>query len=141
MADFMGPRESRLRAHVGLCIVGALLVVVGTALSNTLWPAVIAMLIVGLALQFGMVLGGQFALGNNAAIIAFVVCVMVPAGPEAIGSRVAGWLVAMIASALVATFIWPRTSGASSTSGWPMPVVRLQRSCARWPKEAMRRRP
>ena len=84
------------------------LVVAGTALSNTLWPAVVAMLAVGVALQFAMALGGQFALGNNAAILAFVVAVMVPAGDDAIGSRVAGWITAMVCSALVATFLWPR---------------------------------
>ena len=108
MADFMGPRRSRLVAHSGLPLIGTVLVVAGTALSNTLWPAVIAMLAVGVTLQFAMALGGQFALGNNAAILAFVVAVMVPAGADAIGSRVAGWITAMVCSALVATFLWPR---------------------------------
>ena len=108
MADFMGPRRSRLLAHLGLGLAGVVLVAAGTALSSTLWPAVIAMLVVGVALQFVMALGGQFALGNNAAILAFVVAVMVPAGDDAIGSRVAGWITAMVCSALVATFVWPR---------------------------------
>ena len=66
------------------------------------------MLAIGIAAQFVMALGGQFALGNNAGVLAFVVAVMVPAGDDAIGSRVAGWLVAMACSALVATFMWPR---------------------------------
>ena len=108
MADFMGPRRSRLIAHLMLGLVGTVLVIAGTALSNTLWPAVIAMLAIGVTLQFVMALGGQFALGNNAAILAFVVAVMVPAGDAAIGSRVAGWITAMVCSALVATFLWPR---------------------------------
>ncbi len=108
MADFMGPRASRLRAHAGLALAGVVLVALGTALSNTLWPAVIAMLAIGVAAQFVMALGGQFALGNNAGLLAFVVSVMVPAGDDAILSRVAGWLVAMAASALFATFLWPR---------------------------------
>ena len=108
MADFMGPRGSRLLAHLGLGLVGIVLVAAGTALSNTVWPAVIAMLLIGVTLQFMMALGGQFALGNNAAILAFVVAVMVPAGEDAIGSRVAGWITAMVCSALAATFLWPR---------------------------------
>jgi hypothetical protein len=108
MADFMGPRRSRLIAHLMLGLVGTVLVVAGTALSNTLWPAVVAMLVVGVILQFAMALGGQFALGNNSAILAFVVAVMVPAGEGAIGSRVAGWITAMVCSALIATFLWPR---------------------------------
>jgi uncharacterized membrane protein YccC len=108
MADFMGPRRSRLVAHLWLGLGGTVLVIAGTALSNTLWPAVITLLVVGVMLQFVMALGGQFALGNNAAILAFVVAVMVPAGDDAIGSRVAGWITAMLSSALVATFLWPR---------------------------------
>ncbi len=108
MADFMGPARSRLLAHVGLAVVGALFVALGTALSNTLWPAVLVMLAIGFGVQFLMALGGQVALGNNAAVLAFVVAVMVPAGNDAIDSRVAGWLVAMACSALASSLLWPR---------------------------------
>ena len=108
MADFMGPRGSRLMAHVVLAVAGAALVAAGTALSQTLWPAVIAMLVIGVAAQFVMALGGQFALGNNAGVLAFVVAVMVPVADSAIASRVAGWLVAIACSALVSTVLWPR---------------------------------
>ena len=108
MADFMGPRASRLLAHLVLAVLGTLLVALGTALSNTLWPAVIAMLVIGVAAQFVMALGGQFALGNNAGVLSFVVAVMVPAPDDAIGSRVAGWLAAMACSAVAATLLWPR---------------------------------
>ncbi|MFO1305017.1 MAG: FUSC family protein [Burkholderiales bacterium] len=108
MADFMGPSRSRLLAHVVLAVAGAFLVALGTALSNTLWSAVLVMLLVGVGVQFLMALGGQVALGNNAAVLAFVVAVMVPAAPDAIGSRLAGWLVAMACSAAVSSLLWPR---------------------------------
>jgi uncharacterized membrane protein YccC len=108
MADFMGPPRSRLVSHLVLAAAGAVFVALGTALSDTLWAAVIAMLVVVVSAQFVMALGGQFALGNNAAVLAFVVGVMVPAGTEAIASRVAGWLVAMACAALAASVLWPR---------------------------------
>jgi uncharacterized membrane protein YccC len=108
MADFTGPRRSRLLSHLVLAMAGAVLVAAGTALSGTLWPAVIVMLVVGVGAQFLMALGGQFALGNNAGVLAFVVAVMVPAGNEAIASRVAGWLVALACSAAVSSLLWPR---------------------------------
>ncbi len=108
MADFTGPPRSRLYAYVGLGLVGTLLVVVGTMLSTTLWPAVAAMLLVGTALQFSAALGGQFALGNNAAILAFVLSVMVPVGVDALPSRVAGWIVAIACSAIATALLWPR---------------------------------
>src|SRR5262245_52674441 len=108
MADFTGPSASRLLAHLVLALFGTVLVVLGTLLASELWPAVIAMLVIGVVAQFVMALGGQFALGNNAGILAFVVAVMVPATAADVGSRVAGWLTAMACSALVATFLWPR---------------------------------
>jgi len=108
MADFTGPARSRLLAHLVLAVCGAALVVLGTALCNTLWPAVVAMFAIGVVAQFVMALGGQYALGNNAGVLAFVVAVMVPASDDAIASRVAGWLTAMACSALVATLLWPR---------------------------------
>jgi len=108
MADFTGPTRSRLMAHLVLAILGALLVALGTALSGTLWPAVITMLAVGVVAQFAMALGGQFALGNNAGVLAFVVAVMVPASGDAILARIAGWVTAVACSAIVATLLWPR---------------------------------
>jgi uncharacterized membrane protein YccC len=108
MADFSGPQRSRLLAYLMLCLVGIVLVPLGTALSNTLWPAVVMMLLIGTLLQFVVALGGQVALGNNAAILAFVVCVMVPAPVESIGPRLAGWVAALVTSALLAAFVWPR---------------------------------
>lgn len=108
MADFTGPRMSRLRAYGALGVLGVMLVSVGTLLSNTLWPATITMLAVGVVFQFLMVMGGQFALGNNAVILAFVVAVMVPAEPSELGSRLGGWVAAIVVSALAATFVWPR---------------------------------
>ncbi len=108
MADFTGPRGSRLRAYGALGALGLALVTAGTLLSHTLWPAVIVMLAVGVVFQFIMVMGGQFALGNNAVILAFVVAVMVPADPSALGARLAGWTMGITLSALAATFLWPR---------------------------------
>jgi uncharacterized membrane protein YccC len=108
MADFMGPTTSRLAAYFGLAVAGSLLVALGTLLSGTLWPAVVAMLAIGVALQFTGALGGQFALGNNAGILAFVVAVMVPADAATIPSRVAGWIAAMACAALATSLLWPR---------------------------------
>lgn len=108
MADFTGPWDSRLRAYGALGALGVGLVTLGTLLSQTLWPAGIAMLVVGVVFQFIMVMGGQFALGNNAVILAFVIAVMVPADPSTLSSRLAGWAVGIVLSALAATFLWPR---------------------------------
>jgi uncharacterized membrane protein YccC len=108
MADFIGPRRSRFVAYLVLTLLGSVLIVIGTALSNTLWQAVVAMLAIGVALQFAAVLGGQFALGNNAAILIFVLCVMVPAGNDAILDRLGGWILACTCAAIATAVLWPR---------------------------------
>lgn len=109
IADFMGPARARLLAIAGLASAGCVLIAIGTALSTTLWPAFVAMLVIAFVLQFAMALGGQFALGNNAAMLSYVLCAMVPASPESIAPRIAGWLTAMVAAAVVGTFLWPRS--------------------------------
>ncbi len=108
MADFMGPARSRLNAYISLGLTGIVLVGLGTLLSNTLWAATVAMLVIGLGLQFVAALGGQYALGNTAAILAFVVAVMVPAGPEAVVPRLLGWLAAIVGATITTALLWPR---------------------------------
>jgi len=108
MADFVGPNRSRLVAYLVLMLLGGAMIVVGTILSNTVWQAVVAMLVIGMALQFCAVLGGQFALGNNAAIVIFVLSVMVPAGSGAIPDRLGGWLLACACAAIATALLWPR---------------------------------
>jgi len=108
MADFMGPFRSRLVAYLVLMLVGCLLIVIGTVLSNSLWPAVAAMLVFGVTLQFAAVLGGQFMLGNSAAILIFVLCAMVPASNDFIPDRLGGWILACTGAAVATALLWPR---------------------------------
>ncbi len=108
MADFIGPRRSRFVAYIVLMILGNLLIAIGTMLSNTLWPAVVAMLVIGVTLQFLAALGGHFAQGNNTAILMFVLCVMVPAGNDAIPDRLGGWMLACACAAIATALLWPR---------------------------------
>src|SRR4029450_3531649 len=49
--------------------------------------------------------------GNKAALLSYVVSAMVPAGPEAIVPRVAGWLCGLAAAGLAATRLCARTEG------------------------------
>jgi len=108
MADFVGPHRSRFVAYLVLMLLGSVMIVIGTALSNTLWQAVVAMAVIGAALQFSAALGGQFALGNNTAILMFVLAVMVPAGSDAVPGRLGGWIVACACAAMATALLWPR---------------------------------
>jgi uncharacterized membrane protein YccC len=108
MADFVGPHRSRLVAYTVLMLVGCAMIVIGTVLSNTVWQAVAVMAVIGAALQFSAALGGQFALGNNTAILMFVLSVMVPAGSDAIPDRLGGWILACACAAIATALLWPR---------------------------------
>ena len=108
MADFVGPHRSRFVAYLVLTLLGSVLIVIGTVLSNTLWQAVVAMAVIGVALQFSAALGGQFALGNNTAILIFVLSVMVPAGNDAIPDRLGGWILACACATIATALLWPR---------------------------------
>jgi uncharacterized membrane protein YccC len=108
MADFVGPHRSRFVAYLVLTLLGSVMIVVGTVLSNTVWQAVVAMAILGAALQFSAALGGQFALGNNTAILIFVLSVMIPAGNDAIPDRLGGWILACACAMIATALLWPR---------------------------------
>jgi uncharacterized membrane protein YccC len=66
------------------------------------------MAVIGAVLQFCAALGGQFALGNNTAILIFVLSVMIPAGREAVPDRLGGWILACACAAIATALLWPR---------------------------------
>ena len=47
LADFGGPPRARLAAYLGALVTGIPLIALGTALSETTWPAALCMLAVG----------------------------------------------------------------------------------------------
>ena len=90
-ADFGGARRRRFAAYLGLLAVGALLIALGTAFADTVYPAVLVMLVVAFALSFAGALGGYFAAGSTAATLGFVLAVMEPAVSAHPSSRAARW--------------------------------------------------
>jgi uncharacterized membrane protein YccC len=106
--EFGGPRRTRLLAYAVLAVVGALLVVVGTLCSRSPGLAAAAMALVGFAVIFSGVVNGYIAAAQSAAILAFVLAVMVPAGAAEIPSRLAGWGLAAGLSTAAVLLLWPR---------------------------------
>jgi uncharacterized membrane protein YccC len=106
--EFGGPRRTRLLAYAVLAVVGALLVVVGTLCSRSPGLAAAAMALVGFAVIFSGVVNGYIAAAQSAAILAFVLAVMVPAGAAEIPPRLAGWGLAAGLSTAAVLLLWPR---------------------------------
>jgi uncharacterized membrane protein YccC len=106
-ADFGGALRRRFAAYLGLLAVGALLIALGSAFADTVYPAVVVMLVVAFAVSFAGALGGYFAAGSTAATLAFVLSVMEPAVSANLGSRELGWVVGVGVSAVAAVALWP----------------------------------
>lgn len=106
-ADFPGTRGARLGAYVGLYAAGLLLIALGTAMSHVAWVAVVGMAVVGFLILFSGVLSAALAGASRAALLAFILPVMVPVPLAEIPARWAGWTLATALAVPMAVFLWP----------------------------------
>jgi uncharacterized membrane protein YccC len=107
LVDFEGTWRTRLAAYLGLALVGAAFVVVGTLCSRSEWLAAGAMAAVGFATLFSGAISGYAAAGASAALLAFVLPVTVTAPASAIPDRLEGWALAAGAGICAHLFLWP----------------------------------
>ena len=105
--DFTGPMRERLQAMLGLGIVGAIFVCLGTLASRHAWLAALCMLIVGFGVLFIGVVSSALAGATTALLLAFVLPVTVAAPPSVIPDRLAGWGLATAAALLSTWLLWP----------------------------------
>ena len=106
-ADFGGALPRRFRAYCALAIGGGVLVALGTACADTIWPAVVATLVVAFAVALCGALGGYFAAGSTATTLAFVLAVMTPGVEADLWARELGWIVGVGVAGLAAVLLWP----------------------------------
>jgi uncharacterized membrane protein YccC len=107
LADFGGSMQDRLMAQIGLVGVGAVLVSLGTLASGNRWSAVAAMAVVGFGVLFAGVVSSVLASATTAALLSFILPVMLPGGAGAIPARLVGWLLAGAVSVLAIGVLWP----------------------------------
>lgn len=106
-ADFPGSRSARLGAYLGLAVVGAVLISLGTLASGTAWLAVAGMAGIGFLVLFGGVLSAAAAGATRAALLAFILPVTVPGTVTDIPARLGGWGIAAVLAIPAATLVWP----------------------------------
>jgi uncharacterized membrane protein YccC len=107
-ADFGGPPASRARAYLALAAAGAVLVALGTAVSETWWLAALVMALVGATIRFVGFFGGAYRAAVSPAILAYVLAATSPVPFDAVGDRLAGWVVAGLAATLAGLVVLPR---------------------------------
>jgi uncharacterized membrane protein YccC len=89
--DFGGSPRARLRAYLLLLLCGAALIALGTLCSRSTWLATVTMAVVAFAILFAGVLDDYVAAAYAAAMLTFVLPVMVSADAATIPMRLAGW--------------------------------------------------
>src|SRR6202171_1242018 len=108
MSDFGGLRRPRAIAYLTATLVGAVLIALGTLVSQNVALAGATMLLVGFVISFASVFGGYIAAAQTGLLLAFVIALSVPAPANAVPARIAGWAFAGILATLAAVFLWPR---------------------------------
>ena len=106
-ADFPGSRTARFGAYIGLIVVGAVLITLGTLASPVAWLAVLGMAVVGFLVLFAGVLSAAIAGATRAVLLAFILPVTVVGSAADIPSRLAGWSIAAILAVPLAILVWP----------------------------------
>jgi len=106
--DFAGPRRTRLLAYLALVAAGAVLTVVGTLCSRSPWLAAGMTALVAFAILYAGVVSEYIAAAHSAAMLTFVLPVMVPGSPAVIPTRLAGWGLAGALSIGAVLLLWPQ---------------------------------
>jgi uncharacterized membrane protein YccC len=107
IADFGGEPRARTRAYLALVVVGAVLIALGTAVSQQVVVGAALLFVVTFAIRLLSVFGGAFAAGGPAALLVFVVATMVPGRVDQIGDRELGWFLTAALAVALATWLWP----------------------------------
>ena len=109
LASFGGTRRDKLIAHLGLAVVGSVVLTIGTAVSGTAWLAAIVTIPVAFGIFFAGVAGPNAASGVTAALLAYVLPVASAGAMGTVPSRLAGWWLAAVVSTAAVLLLSPKT--------------------------------
>ena len=106
-ANFTGDLASRAGGYLGLLLVGATVITLGTELATPDWLAVVAMGVGAFGLLFAGVVSSLISGGTQAALLGFILSVMLPGGRSDLPYRLEGWGIAAGLAVPVALLVWP----------------------------------
>ena len=107
-ADFGGSARQRSRAYLVLTGLGAVLVVLGTLVSNEPVLAALIGVFIATAVRFAGCFGNYYAPAVSPLILAYVLAASVPAPLDSTPDRILGWVVAGLVATVAALVLWPR---------------------------------
>jgi len=106
--DFGGPPAARLAAYLTLAALGAVLIPIGTLCSTEPVPAAAVMAVVAFIILFAGVINGYLAAASSAALLTYILPVMVPARAAAIPDRLLGFALAAGTAIPAAMLLFPK---------------------------------
>jgi uncharacterized membrane protein YccC len=104
---FPGGRTAQLGSYLVLAAGGYLLITIGTLLASPDWLAVVAMAAVAFLILFAGVVSSSFNAATQAALLAFILAVLLPGVRSTLPDRLAGWSLAVLVAVPVAVLVWP----------------------------------
>src|SRR5271170_981753 len=111
LASFGGTRRDKAIAHLGLAVVGSVVLTIGTAVHSVAWLAALVTIPVAFAIFFAGVAGPNAASGVTAALLAYVLPVASHGTIADIPSRLAGWWLASVVGTAAVLLLSPRSPG------------------------------
>ncbi|HEU5267459.1 MAG TPA: FUSC family protein, partial [Jatrophihabitans sp.] len=105
--NFPGGLAARAGEYLLLGIAGVALISLGTLLASPDWLAVLAMAVVTFTVLFAGVLSSVINAGTQAALLSFILAVMLPSARADLPDRLAGWAIAFAVAVPIALFVWP----------------------------------
>jgi uncharacterized membrane protein YccC len=105
--EFPGNRASRAAAYGMLAVTGVVFITLGTLLSTPAWLAVVSMAAVGFIVLFAGAVSSMIAVAGRAALLTFILPVMLTGTSAAIAPRLLGWAIACAIAIPAALFVWP----------------------------------
>lgn len=106
-ANFPGGHLQRLGEYAALAVAGAGLIALGSAVARPSWLAVVSIAVVAFVVLFAGIVSSVINGATQAALLAFILSVMLPGGRPAIPDRLGGWALACAVSIPVAVWVWP----------------------------------
>ncbi|HKN97918.1 MAG TPA: FUSC family protein, partial [Pseudonocardiaceae bacterium] len=112
LASFGGRTRDKLVAHLGLALVGSVLLVVGTAVNSSVLLATLVTIPVAFAVLFAGVAGPNAASASTAVLLLYVLPAASPGTIDMIPSRLAGWWLATVTGTAAVLLFSPKPAGA-----------------------------
>ncbi|HEU5023316.1 MAG TPA: FUSC family protein [Spirillospora sp.] len=108
MASFGGRRPDKVLAHLGLAVVGSVLLTIGTTVHSVTWLAALVTVPVAFGVLFAGVIAPNLAAGGTAALLAYVLPAASPGTLAMVPDRLAGWWLASVVGTLAVLLVSPR---------------------------------